>query len=303
MGAISELVSLSNRKPAVQLLVSLSIVFVAGGTLLILFTLAGMFLFDISPELMLSGELVSNGLDSGFMRYMLSVQELAVFIIPSMLVFLLSGSFLAALRKVPLPADIMLVAFAALALIPLASFLGRLNASIDISGVFPGISEWINGKEDEIEGVFDQVMTGNGPVHVFGTIVIIAVLPAIGEEFFFRGVLQAQLGRLLRSGNAAVWISAVIFSAVHLQFLGFLPRLLLGLVFGYIFLWTRNIWLPVLAHFVNNALSVIAAVVADADAVNENAVTSLANDAMRTVLPLLMLVVVLYALRHRYDQS
>jgi membrane protease YdiL (CAAX protease family) len=85
-------------------------------------------------------------------------------------------------------------------------------------------------------------------------LIMIAVLPALGEEFIFRGVFQKIFCRLFGSGHIAIWITAFIFSFVHLQFFGFLPRFILGLLFGYLFYWSRTLWLPVIAHFVNNAV-------------------------------------------------
>jgi membrane protease YdiL (CAAX protease family) len=88
---------------------------------------------------------------------------------------------------------------------------------------------------------------------------MIAVLPAIGEELIFRGVFQKILCSLFKSGHLAVWATAFIFSALHLQFFGFIPRFILGLIFGYLFLWSGTLWLPVISHFVNNTVPTVAA--------------------------------------------
>ena len=86
---------------------------------------------------------------------------------------------------------------------------------------------------------------------------IIAVLPAIGEEFFFRGILQRLFKDWTKNIHISIFITAFLFSAVHMQFFTFLPRFLLGLLFGYLLFWSKNIWLPVFAHFVNNAIAVL----------------------------------------------
>ncbi len=85
---------------------------------------------------------------------------------------------------------------------------------------------------------------------------VVAVVPAICEEFAFRGVLQVQLAKLFKNIHAAVWVSAAVFSFIHFQFYGFLPRLLLGAFFGYLLVHTGSIWAPMLAHFLNNAAAV-----------------------------------------------
>jgi hypothetical protein len=87
--------------------------------------------------------------------------------------------------------------------------------------------------------------------------VVIAILPAIGEEFVFRGMVQPQLFKATRNIHIAIWTSAILFSAFHLQFFGFVPRMLLGALFGYLYYWSENLWMPMFAHFVNNGFSVI----------------------------------------------
>ena len=84
-------------------------------------------------------------------------------------------------------------------------------------------------------------------------------MPAICEEFIFRGAVQRVIFRLKSNPHVAIWLSAFIFSAIHFQFYGFLPRLLLGAAFGYIYFWTGSIWYAVFAHFLNNAYAVVVA--------------------------------------------
>lgn len=84
-----------------------------------------------------------------------------------------------------------------------------------------------------------------------------ALCPAITEEFFFRGALQRLIGKWNPNPHFVIWNAAILFSAFHLQFYGFIPRMLLGAYLGYLLLWTRSIWIPVFAHFINNATAVI----------------------------------------------
>ena len=82
--------------------------------------------------------------------------------------------------------------------------------------------------------------------------VMIGVIPAIGEEFLFRGALQKIFSEWTKNKHLGIWISAILFSAMHLQFYGFIPRMLLGALFGYTLLWTGSLWIPIFGHFVNN---------------------------------------------------
>ena len=86
---------------------------------------------------------------------------------------------------------------------------------------------------------------------------IIALIPAFGEELLFRGLIQKGLFKSWGNIHLAIWLSAFLFSALHLQFLGFIPRFLIGGLLGYLFFWSGSIWLPILAHFVNNATAVL----------------------------------------------
>lgn len=96
----------------------------------------------------------------------------------------------------------------------------------------------------------------NTPLELLGNLTIIALLPAIGEELVFRGVLQQQLLRRLKNPWTALIVSACIFSFIHFQFEGFLPRVMLGFILGWLYWKTRNFWVPVAAHFFNNGLQV-----------------------------------------------
>jgi hypothetical protein len=87
--------------------------------------------------------------------------------------------------------------------------------------------------------------------------VMIAILPAIGEEIMFRGLIQRLLKEWLGNIHIAIFISALLFSAMHMQFYGFLPRMVLGMVFGYLFLWTGSLWIPIFAHFIQNGMVVV----------------------------------------------
>jgi membrane protease YdiL (CAAX protease family) len=86
---------------------------------------------------------------------------------------------------------------------------------------------------------------------------MIALIPALGEEFLFRGTVQRIFAEWFRSEHLAIWAAALLFSLMHYQFLGLIPRVMLGALFGYLFAWTGSIWVAVLAHFVNNGLAVV----------------------------------------------
>ncbi len=94
------------------------------------------------------------------------------------------------------------------------------------------------------------------PYFIF-SIVVIAIVPAIGEELLFRGVIQRQILRISGNVHIAVWLAAIFFSAFHFQFLGFVPRMLLGALFGYLFVYSGNLVYSIIAHFVNNGFTLL----------------------------------------------
>ncbi len=135
----------------------------------------------------------------------------------------------------------------------------KLNERLVLPEALSGLENWMKAKEAELERLTRIFLSDTTYWGLFINLLIIAVIAAIGEEFLFRGCVQGILQRWFRNPHAAIWVTAIVFSAIHLQFYGFLPRMLLGALFGYLLLWGKNIWLPVLAHFINNATAVISA--------------------------------------------
>lgn len=118
------------------------------------------------------------------------------------------------------------------------------------------LPEWADSMEGKASEMIKGLLVMNSPGEFLLTLLVVAVLPAIGEELVFRGVIQQQLEIATRRPAAAVWLAAFIFSAFHLQFAGFLPRLLLGAGLGYLYLWTRSLWVPITAHFFINGMQI-----------------------------------------------
>lgn len=135
----------------------------------------------------------------------------------------------------------------------------KLNERLVLPEALSGLESWMKAKEAELERVTRIFLSDTTYWGLFVNLLVVAVIASIGEEFLFRGCVQGILMRWFRNPHVAIWVTAIVFSAIHLQFYGFLPRMLLGALFGYLLLWGKNIWLPVLAHFINNATAVISA--------------------------------------------
>ena len=121
------------------------------------------------------------------------------------------------------------------------------------------IEQWMKEKEAIAMKMTIQLITVRSNFDFIVNLFMIAVIPAIGEELMFRGGVQRSLNRAFENPHLAIWLSAIIFSAIHMQFYGFVPRMLLGAGFGYLYYYSGSIWYAMLAHFINNAYAVCAA--------------------------------------------
>jgi len=142
--------------------------------------------------------------------------------------------------------------------LPTIDITAYFNQKMTLPPGLHGLEQWIRDTEAASAEQFKVLLAMKGPVDLLISIFIIAVFPAVSEEFFFRGCLQPIFKRITQNTHAAVWITAFIFSFIHFEFLGFVPRLLLGAALGYLYAWSGSIWPSVVVHFFNNGLSVLA---------------------------------------------
>lgn len=188
------------------------------------------------------------------MRGLLTVQHLMTFILPGLAFGLIfyQSKFLTGLdlgTNPGLPLSILGVFFL-LAAYPVVNLSFLVNEAIPLPA-------WASAFENQAEDTLKAILQMDTPLIFLFNLIIIAILPGIGEELIFRGVLQKQIGLMLKNPIVAIWISAIIFSAIHLQFEGFLPRMVLGVVLGYLYYWTGNLWVPMLAHAFNNGIQIV----------------------------------------------
>ena len=154
--------------------------------------------------------------------------------------------------------------------LPLISFLGVVNAGIPFPDSMMGLKESFEASEESNQSFVNAFLSKEGTGALMLNLLMVAVLPAIGEEWMFRGVVQRLMVNWTKNIHWGIWIAAFVFSAFHFSFFGFLPRLILGAIFGYLLVWSKSMWVPVLAHFVNNAIAVFLAYYMGVDALVEN---------------------------------
>lgn len=151
-----------------------------------------------------------------------------------------------------------LVALLWVVVYPFINWTHEINAAIDfeaLGGLGESLKETASGANEATERMLNTRNVGAFVLNLL----IVGLLPALGEEMLFRGVVQKLFIQWSRNGHIAIWVSAILFSAMHLQFDGFIPRTLLGAIFGYVFWWTGNLKLTIFMHFVNNATMVVLA--------------------------------------------
>ena len=170
-----------------------------------------------------------------------------------------------------------------LLLMPFINGLAVWNESLHLPSFLGSLESWMRQAEAEAMRMTEAFLVMDTTLDLLVNLLIIAVIPAIGEELLFRGVIQKLFLKWNGKVHLSVWLTAFVFSAVHMQFLGFFPRLILGAVLGYMLVWSGSLWLPIVAHFTNNAFAVLITYFIGIDKVNPS-VESMGSEGGSIVL-------------------
>jgi membrane protease YdiL (CAAX protease family) len=199
---------------------------------------------------MMSGE---GEFPLSLLRGMLWVQSIVAFILPALVfaIVFYRKKWLQyfALSRAPSLIIILTAIIALFAAYPLVQLSFELNSALTLP-------EWMTSMEENAAEILKDILFMDSTGSFLLTLLLVAVLPGIGEELVFRGILQRQIQDWTRRPVLSVWIAAIIFSAIHMQFEGFFPRVVLGAVLGFTYLWSRNLWIPIIVHAVNNGTQV-----------------------------------------------
>jgi uncharacterized protein len=214
-------------------------------------------------------QITSMAQNPGMIRILQFIQSICIFLLPP---FVLSKMYKASPRSFlslstwntkAIATGMLSIVF----MIPLLNVLVAWNEGMHLPESFSSVESWMRVQEDNAARITNLLLSGTSIAELLSNLLLVAVLAGMGEELFFRGLLQKILKDGITSqrktkstlpAHLSIWIVAVIFSAVHFQFFGFIPRMLLGVWLGYLLWWTDSIWVPVFAHFTNNALSTLA---------------------------------------------
>lgn len=198
----------------------------------------------------------STATDRNFVRLSILINHLTMFVLPGLFftLFIYRQNWASFLRIKYSPTLInwfggillLLVSF------PFVQYMFWINRE------WLPLPDWARDLEASTADTISGLLITNSSFELIFNIVIIAAIPAIGEELIFRGIIQRRLGQAIRNPVVVIWLAAFMFSAFHMQFEGFLPRLLLGALLGYLYYWSKNLWVPIIAHFMNNFLQIMA---------------------------------------------
>jgi len=250
-----------DTKPGIKLFWLLFFVVLSALIFSILGLVAGKMIFhlDLSSLVAMVSQ-PENTSAKSFLYFFQFVNQVGMLILPPLLfawLFSSDSSRYLKIDRLPSLVVLLLAGISIFTILPFINWLTEINAHMTFPNAMAGIGDWMKAKEaqaDQLTEVFLQVKTPGG---LLLNLLIIALVPALGEELLFRGLLQRLLGEWTRNIHAGVILTAFIFSAIHLQFFGFLPRFILGLMLGYLLEITQSLWVPVFAHFANNATLVV----------------------------------------------
>gem|GEM_PF-3764742 len=165
------------------------------------------------------------------------------------------------LKRVNHPALIAISMIVALSALPIIPYLMIPKEWIQLPESMKALQDVLLGQEEQTEKYLSVLLKHHFPLNLL----FIAVTPAIMEELFFRGMMMNQFRKVFNI-HVAIWLTGFLFSLFHFQILGFFPRMLLGVVFGYMAYWSGSLIPCIIAHFTNNAMSAVAYYVGKNDA-------------------------------------
>jgi len=239
-----------------QLLFLLFTVLVCFVVCTIVCSVIGIFFFGTeilsNPSIILS--------DTNYLRFYQLSQSVSLFILPPILYakyYRLNIKQYYQIGKIP-KLSLFALGFLLVMLVqPLVSYLGYLNQLIPFPEYLADLEKWLRIQEDQASDLTQLILSNDSRISFIFNILVVAVVPAVGEELLFRGGIQPLFARIFKNKHIGVWLSAFLFSAIHMQFFGFFPRLILGALFGYMVMYGKSLWLPIFCHFVNNFLALL----------------------------------------------
>lgn len=191
---------------------------------------------------------------------MLTIQDIFAFIMPAvvaMALFYLRPLHVMGLDRMPSLKALAVVVVFYLVSLPAMNWLVDFNGSMVLPSWMSGVEEAMRQAEDMAADATKQILDINTIPQLLFCLFVVGLMAGLSEEMLFRGAMQRTMQDSRLGAHTAIWVTAIVFSAFHMQFFGFLPRMLLGAWLGYLFVWTRSLWVPIIAHTLNNSTVVV----------------------------------------------
>lgn len=188
------------------------------------------------------------------------VQDVLLFILPAFVTAIFitrqPADFLGVSRQ-PGINNIILAALCLLVAIPAMNMIIDWNAHLQLPDSMSDIERWMKRMETETGNTIAMMVNGESVMSLVMLILVVGIMAGFSEELFFRGTIQRMMITARVNAHVAIWITAIIFSAIHMQFYGFVPRMLLGAMFGYMAWWSGSLWPAITGHITNNTVAAI----------------------------------------------
>ncbi len=250
-----------NNTPYSKFLLSVGVILISAVFFTIVSMMVATSMYGVSmlemPKII---EDLDNPVTIEMLKLIQTISEIGTFIVPAILLayfFSTRPVNYLGLDKKALPTSYLLIAVLMIVALPFINFLGEMNSHMSLPEWLSGVEKWMKDSEDKAAQLTEKFLEMNSMKDFIYAFVMVALLPAIGEELMFRGIVQRVFREWFKNVNTAIIVTAVLFSAMHMQFYGFIPRMLLGILLGYLYVWSGSLWLPILAHLVNNGAAVI----------------------------------------------
>ena len=251
---------LKDYSPGLHFLFSMLVVIASWLVFQIIALVAGIFLYGVGLNEVTNVILnPDTPLEIAFLKFLQTVISIGMFGVSSFIIACFISDDVTGylgLSKTPETVIFLLTALLVLLSLPLNNYLTLLNSQLSFGGRLQWLQDYIVRKESGVNGMMEKFLGVKGMVPLLVNLFVIAIVPAIGEELLFRGVLQGIFIKWVRNVHVGILIAALFFGFFHFQFLSLLPRFYLGIVFGYLFYWTGSLWITIFAHFLNNATAV-----------------------------------------------
>ena len=203
----------------------------------------------------------------------LTVQDVIAFILPAivaMVLFYRRPWHAMCLDRAPSWRALLVVVLFYIVSLPAMNWLVALNEGMSLPSWMSGVEQMMRSLEDSAAETTKQLLDIHSVGELLACILVVGVMAGLSEEILFRGAMQRTMQDSRLGTHAVVWIVAIIFSAFHMQFYGFIPRMVLGLWLGYLLVWTGSLWVPIIAHTLNNSTVVFCSYLANKGVIPED---------------------------------